>query len=238
MKAPYFSASDYLGAMQSLMPVGKVWPKEVDSVQAKVLQGLAASFTRSNANANNLLIDTFPSTTSGMLPEWEATLGLPDTCCTTDSAITIDQRRVRVAEKYASVGGQSRQYFINLAAHLGYTDVSISEFSPMTCESPCDRAVYGEDWRFVWQMNVGDYIAIHNMTCEDPCDSPLRSWQANELQCRVNQLKPAHTQVLMNRTMTQEQIDVAVAFGREDIQAAAPVLHALLNTTLPSANYW
>lgn len=189
------------------------------------------------ATAMRLLNEADPRYTSEMLPDWERVAGLPDVCCATDTATTLAQRRARLVEKLTSTGGQSRQFFLDLAAKLGYTDTSITEFHPMTCNSPCDSAVGGPDWLFAWQMNVGDYFAIHTMSCNDPCDSPLRSWQASELQCRLNQLKPAHTTVLMNWTLPQAEIDVVLAYSREDILTGAPVLHNLL-ATLPLANYW
>lgn len=188
-------------------------------------------------SADQILIEADPRTTIQLFPDWERVAGLPDICCGTDAATTLAQRRARLVEKLTSTGGQSRQFFLDLAAKLGYTDTSITEFRPMNCGAPCDSAVYGADWLFAWQLNVGDYIAIHTMTCEDPCDSPLRSWQSTELQCRLNQLKPAHTTVLMNWTLPQAEIDVVLAYGREDILAGAPVLHTLL-ATLPTTAYW
>lgn len=202
------------------------------------LDAEGAALDMAQASADSLLAESDPRFTSRLLPDFERVLDLPDTCCSTATISTITQRRARVAEKYYAKGGQSRPYFIELAARLGYTDVSITGFKQMTCADPCDSAVNGQDWSFAWQMNVGDYFAIHSMTCEDSCDSPLRSWQTNELLCRINQLKPAHTVALINWTMTQPQIDVVVSYGREDILAGAPVLHTLLNITMPSANYW
>jgi uncharacterized protein YmfQ (DUF2313 family) len=45
-----------------------------------VLSGFTPAFERLTARANNLLIDAFPGSTYELLPEWEATLGLPDPC--------------------------------------------------------------------------------------------------------------------------------------------------------------
>jgi len=177
--------------------------------------------------AMRLIDEADPRVTSELLADWERVLGLPDSCAG-GAAMTVSQRRNRVLDKLRKVPGQSRQFYLDLAAMLGYTDTSITEFRPMTCGAPCDSAVFGSDWLFAWQMNVGDYIAIHTMTCGDPCDSPLRSWQSTELQCRLNQLKPAHTTVLMNWTMTQAQIVVVLAYSREDILSGAPVLHNLI----------
>jgi uncharacterized protein YmfQ (DUF2313 family) len=49
-------------------------------VQSQVLYGLAKSYERETARANNLLVDSFPLTTYELLPEWESSLGLPDPC--------------------------------------------------------------------------------------------------------------------------------------------------------------
>lgn len=38
--------------------------------------------------------------------------------------------------------------------------------------------------------------------------------------------------------MTQECLDVALAYDPDSIAYGSPVLHTLVNTTLPSANYW
>lgn len=148
-------------------------------------------------NAIRLLDETDPRITTELLGDWERVLGLPDKCAGTAPA-TVAQRRTRVLEKLLKVRGQSRQHYLDLAARLGYTGVSITEFRPMVCGDPCGSAVFGDDWRFVWQVNTANALPIHVMTCGDPCGSPLRSWRADELQCRLNTLKPAHTVVLMN----------------------------------------
>ena len=228
----------YASMLGALLPSGAAWPRDPQSNLSRLLSSWADEYTRESGRVDDLLAEFLPGGANEMLSDWERVLGLPDECCSVGAPVTMSQRRTRVAEKLIGRGGQSKAYFIGLAARLGYTDVTISEFRQLTCTDPCDGAVYGQDWRFAWQLNVGDYIAIHAMTCEDPCDSPLRSWQQNELLCRINQLKPAHTVAMINWMMSQAQIDVVLAYGREDILAGAPVLHALLNATLPSANYW
>ncbi len=223
--------------MQGMFPPGPAWPRDVDAPLTRLLSGLSVELTRIDLRADQTINESDIRSTTEMLPDWERIAGLPDSCCGTDAASTLAERRARLVEKITSTGGQSRQYFIDLAAKLGYTDVSISEFRQVSCEDSCDGMLYGDDWLFAWQVNVGDYIAIHDMTCEDPSDSPLRSWQSTELQCRINKLKPAHTVALMNWTMTQPQIDVVLAYGRDDVMYGAPALHALL-ATVSSANYW
>jgi len=147
--------------------------------------------------AMRLIDEADPRVTSELLADWERVLGLPDSCAG-GAAMTVSQRRNRVLDKLRKVHGQSRQFYLDLAAMLGYTDTSITEFRPMSCGAPCDLPVYGEDWRFAWQVNTVNALAVYQMRVGDPCDSPLRSWLSSELQCRLNKLKPANTVVLMN----------------------------------------
>lgn len=157
-----------------------------------------AALDAAQQSADALLAEFDPRTTAALFADWERVAALPDNCCGTDQALTLAQRRQQLIAKITSHGGQSRQFFIDLAAKLGYHDVGITEFRMANCEGNCEQVLRGEDWLFAWQMDIGDYIAIHEMTCTDPCDSPLRSWQATELQCRVEKTKPAHTVALLN----------------------------------------
>lgn len=48
----------------------------------------------------------------------------------------------------------------------------------------------------------------------------------------------AELQVRELPIMTQEHLDAALAYDPDSIAYGSPVLHTLVNTTLPSANYW
>lgn len=80
MAAADLTSADYQAALQALLPHGRVWPREPDAVQSRVAAGLAQTAARLHARANYLLRDAFPLTPLELLPEWEATLGLPDEC--------------------------------------------------------------------------------------------------------------------------------------------------------------
>lgn len=156
-----------------------------------------AALDTAQVSADRLIDESDPRLTSELLADWERVLGLPDGCAGT-ALVTVSQRRARVLEKLRKVRGQSRQFYLDMAANLGYASASITEFRPMSCGDPCGSAVYGEEWRFVWRVNVDNTLTVYEMRCGDPCNSPLRSWHSSELQCRLNKLKPAHTTVLMN----------------------------------------
>jgi len=80
MAAADLTSADYQAALQALLPHGRVWPREPDAVQSRVAAGLAQTAARLHARANYLLRDAFPVAPLELLPEWEATLGLPDEC--------------------------------------------------------------------------------------------------------------------------------------------------------------
>src|SRR6266702_6692528 len=122
MLAPILTADDFLAALHILLPTGRAWSKDPDSIQTKTLQGAAPTFVRQTARSNNLLIDGFPSTATELLPDWEESLGLPDPCA--GESPTLQQRRAQVVARFANAGGQSALYFKQFAATLGY-DVSI-----------------------------------------------------------------------------------------------------------------
>ena len=190
-----FSAQDYLGALQALMPRGRVWPRDFDAAQTSLLLALAQTYERNDARSRVLLIDSFPSTAVELLPEWEATLGLPDSCG--GNPETLVERQARVVVKLQEPGGMSRAYFLNLATVLGYADMTITEFGPTHAEMTCEVAVMDEHFRFLWKVNIphqGDNHTIFRAGAR--CDARIDSYAFGALECQLMRLKPAHTQVV------------------------------------------
>lgn len=189
------SAMTQSDLLKRLLPAG-VYEVNAALLSADLVAD-GAALDSAQASAMRLIDEADPRVATEALADWERVLGLPDSCAGT-AAVTVTQRRNRVLDKLRKVRGQSRQFYLDLATRLGYSGATLTEFQPMTCSDPCDLPVYGEDWRFAWQMNTVNALAVYEMRVGDPCDSPLRSWQTSELQCRLNKLKPAHTVVLMN----------------------------------------
>lgn len=227
MSAAY-TAEDYLGAMQALMPRGRVWSRDIDSLQARLLLALVRVYERSDASAHHLLVDAFPQTAVDLLPEWEATLGLPDSCA--GAADTLIERQALVVAKLLEPGGMSKAYFLKLAAALGYVDTTITEFGPTHCQMSCEAPLMDESWRFVWEVNLPhettsittQFGPTHcEMDCEVPVtdviaqlvetigphsifqvdsrsDERVDSYKFGALECMFMRLKPAHTYVMFS----------------------------------------
>ncbi|EIN02302.1 hypothetical protein WQE_04917 [Paraburkholderia hospita] len=191
MRAPIYTAADFLKAMQGLLPRGRVWPRDSDAVQTKVLSGLAPSYERSAARANYLLVDAFPATTYELLPEWESTLGLPDPCA--GVAPSIAQRQAQVVARFVSIGGPTIQSLTKFAANLGYT-VTINQFmearaGQTRAGDPCN----GTAWSFAWQVTAPLNTVTYAQAGAAAAGDPLTSWGNSVLECEMKAVMPAHT---------------------------------------------
>ncbi|WP_080421240.1 YmfQ family protein [Burkholderia ubonensis] len=191
MPAPNLTSADYLRAFQALMPRGRVWSTDSDAEQTQVFAGLTQIYARNTERANQLLVDAFPGTTYELLPEWEATLGLPDPCA--GPAPTIQQRRNQVIARLSNSGGQSIAYFINFAAQLGYT-VTIKQYTQaragmLRAGDPC----CGYDWNFAWKITAPLNTIVRAVAGAMAAGDPLAAWGNNVLECEFRAVMPAHT---------------------------------------------
>ncbi|WP_454871799.1 YmfQ family protein [Paraburkholderia xenovorans] len=194
MPAPNYSAADYLSALQVHLPRGRVWPRDPDAQQTKVLAGFTPVFARLNARANNLLVDAFPPTTYELLPEWESTLGLPDPCA--GEAPTTQQRVAQVVARLTATGGQSIAYYTAVAAALGYA-ITITQFVPSRFGKNFGTLFGGTAWAFAWQVNAPSFT-VATLQFGGAFGSPFASWGNNVLQCELQRFAPAHTTVLFS----------------------------------------
>ena len=194
MPAPNFGAADYLSALQALLPRGRVWPRDPDATQTKVLSGFVPCIAQLNARANFLLIDAFPPSTFELLPEWESTLGLPDPCA--GEAPTTQQRVSQVVARLIATGGQSIPYFTAIAAALGYA-ITITQFVPSRFGKKFGTSFGDVAWAFAWQVNAPTFT-IASLQFGGAFGIPFASWGNNVLQCELQRLAPAHTTVLFS----------------------------------------
>lgn len=148
-------------------------------------------------NADSLIAEMHSNSTVQSLADYERVYGLPDLCVTV--AQTLEQRRAALTSKVLAKGGQSRAYFIGIAAAMGYAGATIDEFSAqiMTCDGDCNGFLYSDADSYVWRLNLplltgGVFFA----TCNSDCNSALQSWGNQALECRIKQLKPAYTTVI------------------------------------------
>lgn len=187
------NAADYLAQQRALLPTGPALPR-ADDVLAALLAMPAAEFARIEARARDLLAEADPRTTRELLPEWEATYGLPDLCV--GAGQSVQERQAALVARVLAVGGQSRAYFIGVAAGLGYAGATITEFRPFTCGAACTAAVTAPAWWSSWRLNLAAAFTIRRYSTRSACADPLRSWGDAALECAIRRLNPAHTHVI------------------------------------------
>jgi len=185
------TTDDYLQQLQALLPQGPAWSREADTVLTNLLTAFAEEFSRIDMRIDNLVNESDPRTTNELLADWERVAGLPDLC--TGIPATIALRRELLVSKLTNVGGQSKQFYIDLAAKLGYT-ITITEFKRWRVNSRVNEQLTDSDWAFVWRVNA-QQDTVRKFTVAGRVNEPLASWGNTALECVITRLKPAHTHV-------------------------------------------
>ncbi|WP_432473345.1 YmfQ family protein [Amphritea sp. HPY] len=187
----------YRQQLVALSPPGLAWNTEPNSDYSACLDVFASALARFDNNIAIALEELDPRTATALLPEWERLLALPDTC--TPAAQTIQQRREAAHAKYVMKGGQSKAYFIALAAKLGYS-ITIDTFKPFICGiSQCGYELNPADMRFVWRVNVpGERSIYFRAGVSAPGEELLHIVSAAELECVFRKLQPSHTDLFFN----------------------------------------
>lgn len=193
----------YARMLKQLLPRGAAWELEPDDVRSKVLQAIADPLARVDARADQLMEEIDPRTALELLPEWERAVRLPDEIVT-EIPLTVPERRIAVLQKLIPRGGQSRQYFIDLADISGFI-VTITEYAPLVAlcgRMSCGDPLYSDDWAFVWQVDVdlsspglagGLQPAVWAECGTMNCGDLLRSWNGPILEAVIRRAAPAHT---------------------------------------------
>ena len=119
-----YGHESYTRMVGLLYPPGELFRIEVGTERHKLNQGIADELVRVNQRGADLIEETDPRTATETLPEWEKMLSLPDDVVTVIPG-TDEERRVAVAQKYISQGGQDYAYFERVCASCGYPLISI-----------------------------------------------------------------------------------------------------------------
>lgn len=192
------AVNQYLAQLQALMPPGAAWTREAHANLTRLLSAIAEEFARVDTRAEELLAEADPYTTSELLPDWERVFDLPDLCLYAVSQ-TVSQRRLALVSKMSLVDDLTKQFFIDLAASIGYT-ITI------------DENVDGSP--FTWRVNSSG-VSIADFTVgASVVGGPLRSWGNDVLECTIRGFQPAHTKVLFAYLVLEPAgIASAGAFG-------------------------
>lgn len=186
------TADQYRELLKALLPPGEAFPRDTGTGIDKLLAGMSEEWARIDARGEALIVEALPSSTSELLADWERVAGLPDKCAGTLET-TMQGRRNALLAKLTSTGGQSREYFVAVAKALGY-EITITEFRPFRAGlSQAGDPLTNGDWVYTWRVNAHETTIIDFRAGRSAAGEPLRTWGNDTLECKINQLKPAHT---------------------------------------------
>lgn len=189
------TAIEYLRLLQSLLPKGAAWNRDESSVLTQFLHGQAEEFSRADERSDDLLDEIKIDIVSELITDYEIDFSLPDEC--SDPAETLIERRNIIHTKLISLGQQDKQYFIDLAAALGY-EITITEHKPFwagvgAAGDPCGD----QDVIFHWTVNaLYGADTIYFVAGSGAAGDPLVRYPAlTLLECTIKKYKPGHTTV-------------------------------------------
>lgn len=208
-------ADDYAQGLSALLPRGVAWNRDPTSITAAAIRGLAGILAYFDGRAADFLeYEADPRYTIEMLPDWCRNFGIPD-ACSVGEPMNNDVLRAALVGKMTMQGGQSRAFFIQAAAGIGYT-VTITEYAPFMCGVSMvgdTRNAAGDyrwslgppELRFFWTVHLGKTRLTWFRCSAGQCgvDPMLRIGLAVDLQCMFQRWKPSHTEVVFDYSTLQ-----------------------------------
>jgi uncharacterized protein YmfQ (DUF2313 family) len=189
------TAAEYREQLKALLPPGQAFPRDPGTTLHDLLDGMSVELARLDGRASVLPHEANPATSLELLPDWERVAGLPDKCSGVLEE-TLQGRRNALLTKLTSTGGQSPAYFIELAETLGYR-VTIEEFRPFRAGmSVAGDALTNGPWVHTWLIRAPAASITEFRAGLSAAGERLRTWGNDTLECKINQLKPAHTVAL------------------------------------------
>lgn len=173
----------YARMLGRLLPRGAAWSPDTAPVLGNVLHAMGSELARVEARGAALVEESDPRTATETLDDWERVLGLPDVDVL-EIPFTDAERRIAIVQKLVKTGGQSRAYFIQLAAACGYTVTIRDDLSRTVFRAGRARAgqrLRDARWAHVWRMDV------------QPPTGPALTHA--ELERVIRRVAPAHTVV-------------------------------------------
>ncbi len=171
--------ADYSSLLANLLPQGFAWPRKgITNRFSALLDVIAGELLQVESRYNSLVNELLPDTTNELIPEHERYAGLPESC--TGPLSTLQERVGALVAKLSIQGGLSEQFYIDLAASMGYT-ITITVLSANN-----------------WQVNAPAATTVFFEAGISGAGDALSSSDNNLLECVITKYKPAHTAVTFN----------------------------------------
>jgi uncharacterized protein YmfQ (DUF2313 family) len=161
------------------LPRGHVWTSAFNPAKnfGKLIAGMALEFRRFAVLVKSLFNEMDINQTSALLPEWEASVSIPDNCFRTN--VNEATRRLQVLSKFSKYNGaQTGDDFERIALVFGYV-VTVAA-------GPADHT-----------FTVTVVSSPPGVTFPLPFPIPFSSGGGTFLECLFNSLAPANVQVII-----------------------------------------
>lgn len=180
------------------LPQGSLWQNSFspDSNIGKLVIGLAVEFYRFQVLQQNLTTEMDIAQTNDLLIEWEKSVGLPDSCFSTN--VSVETRRLQVEQKFSKFGGiQIADDFVRVAAVFGVTvnifpGSQLGEFFPLEFPLPFESS---RTIRHIIYVEVIGEVEVNDFPLLFPL--PFGAGEFSFLQCIFDKLAPANVQVII-----------------------------------------
>ena len=195
------SAEEYKKLLKSLLPPGKAITKDPDSVIDQLLLSVSDELSRVDGRSYDLLKERDPRRAVELITEHEKDYGI------TEPETVLADRQAAVFARQIAVGGQYKNYFIEIAGAINYT-IYIYEFIPFIAGvSRAGDACGGLDNLFFFlvrsdaqgdkkSFGTGFSNGFDMMLSMDPSWSQTRNALLRALINKIDELKPAHMMAL------------------------------------------
>ena len=182
-----------INTLQQLLPQGFAWQhNNQDTNLYALLVALAIELDLVEAQLDKLRTQLHPNSATELLPDWLAMLALPDTCT---QVSTVQELQGQAWERYIQTGGTSAVYFIALAASLGYP-ITIADNPPFRANrNTTGQPLNGGQRRYSWTVTAPLQRIVRFTVGISRTGDPLLTRTDGVLECILNRLKPAHTQI-------------------------------------------
>ena len=205
------SGDDYIPTFVDYLPMGPAWPSwDAESIYMKFVEGSAQIWGEVDGRADDLLVrESDPRATMELLRDWERNFGLPDDCVA--EPLTFGDRQRFLVHRMTMEGGQSRQFFLDVADYYKIK-ISVIEHSPFMVgvsrigdttgytDSGKPRWEIGRtNLRFYWTIGVGKprltWFRVGGGGGQVGVDHHLEIGILTDIQCLFERLKPAHVEL-------------------------------------------
>jgi uncharacterized protein YmfQ (DUF2313 family) len=198
ISADKHSLEEHTDALADFLPSGPLFEakKISDSNFRKLLKGFAGELFTAEGYIKTFDDEYSPLTTVLFIEEWERALGIPDDCFRATG--DIDERRVHILTKLASLGIQTQDDFIALGLIFG-NDITVEALDAMV--SPPIPVTY-PDARFTLVITGAEIVSGF-----PPYDVPFTPDTGESiLQCLFNKLIPVNCKLLFVNKLTLKAI--------------------------------